>query len=64
MQSKEWQEKEYAMNNSTCDHILLFECVLAIKHAPVLDLTCIGLFHLISIHPLWMTSEENFNPWT
>ena len=24
----------------------------------------IGLFHLISIHPLWMDSLGNLDPWT
>ena len=29
----------------------------------ILEVTAsIGLFHLIAIHPLWMTSEENLTP--
>ena len=29
---------------------------------PLTYTVTIGLFHLISIHPLWMTSEENLTP--
>ena len=45
-----------------CLHTPIINCASPNQVAWYIAETGYGLFHLIAIHPLWMTNEENLTP--